>query len=116
MTTTSTNGNLRIGREPHTYEERGDHSYYLDLVRAEHPERELGNAARERLLRHEHELKVDAKAETRAVTATYGDPPQWLVSKFAKIPRPDRVLANAIDAAGGLVPLPQKPGFSASPP
>jgi len=106
VTTATTNG-ARVVREPHTYEPLG-WSYFGDLALAEHPERERGHAARERLLRHEHELRT----ETRAPSYSYADPPRWLVEEFAIFPRPDRILAGLIEAAGNLVEIPQKPGFS----
>jgi hypothetical protein len=107
--TTSTNGTPRVSirSEPMTYRPTGP-SYFRDLVLAEHPERERGNQSRERLLRHEHELRI----EMRAPQVTYADPPLWLVEQFATAPRPDRTMANQIAAAGNLIGIPQRPGFS----
>ena len=85
----------------------------LQLLRRPSPRRLPGRSLREdrgsgALLRHEREVQV----ETRAVNATYADPPLWLVEKFATYPRPDRVLANAIAATGGLIKIAQRPGFN----
>ena len=108
-TTTTTNGaRVKVTSEPMTYRSAEPHSYFGDLILAAHPDKERGNRARERLIRHERELTV----ETRATTVTYADPPLWLIDRFATYPRPDRVLLNLIDAAGNLIELPQKPGVS----
>lgn len=108
--TSTTNGSprVRITSEPMTYRAAGDVSYFGDLVLAAHPERERGDKSRERLLRHEHELAI----ETRAPNVTYGDPPLWLVDRFATAPRPDRIMLGLIQAAGNLIPMAQKPGVS----
>ena len=109
MATSSTsNGTVRITSEPLTYRVGGEFSYFADLTLAEHPERERGNASRERLLRHEHELQV----EYRSPTVSYADPPRYLIDRFATFPRPERTLLNLIEAAGNLIPIAQKPGFS----
>ena len=105
--TTTTNGTF-VRKEERTYH-AGSYSYFGDLLLADFREDRYGKtAARERLLRHEREVQV----ETRAVNATYADPPLWLVEKFATYPRPDRVLANAIAATGGLIKIAQRPGFN----
>ncbi len=108
MATTTTNGTVRVTSEPLTYRAGGEFSYFADLTLAEHPERERGNQSRERLLRHEREMQI----EYRAPTATYADPPKWLVDRFATFPRPERILLNLIQEAGNLIPIAQKPGFS----
>jgi hypothetical protein len=116
--------NVQVTREPLTYERHlTTTSYFKDRIDLEmHGD----NAARSRLERHGKEMDVElarrdaearsilagAKIETRADPSRtpgmggYFAPPLWLVEKFAPAKRPARLIANLIDAEGGLFPLP----------
>jgi HK97 family phage major capsid protein len=110
-----------VKREPLTYEREAPVSYFKDMVNGHQGD----NAANARLARHEAEMRVelakrdrfarkhdDAELETRVnpnVTPGEGGyfaPPLWLVEKFLTAKRPGRVLADLVNEAGGLFPLP----------
>lgn len=81
---------VAVKSEPLTYTERGQHSFFGDLIEA----RRGNSAARERLERHDRETRSNP-------TTTLGAggefaPPAWLISKWAGPARPSRVLANLI--------------------
>jgi hypothetical protein len=105
---TTTTNDVRVTREPRTY--RPDtSSYFLDLAWDKYPaDSRRKDLARERLVKHEAEVRM----ETRAPTATFGDPPRWLIDRFATYPRPERILLTLIQEAGNLIPIAQRPGFS----
>jgi HK97 family phage major capsid protein len=103
-------GDYRIVREPRTYERHGAHSYFQDRFLAARGE---SAEAEERLQRHAVEWRVDTRErELRAMLAVdapfelratpswtpgeggYFAPPLWLISYYADIPRPERVLAR----------------------
>ena len=131
MSKTLTAGGAIVRSEPATYRELGDRSWFLDLLDARTfgPE---GNAAKARLARHGKEQAVelrarrandersfdaaidrlDGRAEKRVnpnnTPGTGGDfdPPLWMTDRYLTAARHGRTLADAVDQAGNLLPLP----------
>jgi HK97 family phage major capsid protein len=109
---------VRVTREPLTYERSAPRSYFRDLALAHND----NGDARIRLERHEDEMRVEvAERERRAWTRArdqgielrvnpnrtdgqggYFSPPLWLIDEFATAPRPSRVLS----ALAPTFPLP----------
>lgn len=85
-------GSAKVGREPMTYEERGEHSFVKDMIRA-HTRNDSG--AWERLARHGQEAAVELRAITTTDNAG-GEfvPPLWLVNEYAEFARAARVTAD----------------------
>lgn len=85
-------GSAHVGREPMTYEERGDQSFVKDMIRA-HTRNDSG--AWERLARHNQEAAVELRAINTTDTSG-GDfaPPIWLINEFAEFARAARVTAD----------------------
>lgn len=93
-------GSAKVGREPLTYEERGDASFVKDMIRAH--TRNDSNAW-DRLRRHGQEAAV----ELRAINTTDNSggefvPPLWLVNEAAEFARAARVTADLLT----VMPLP----------
>lgn len=84
--------NVRVGREPTTYSERGEHSHIRDIFSAQ-----LRNdpQAWDRLRRHGSEVLVEMRDLTR-VDGAGGEfvPPLWLVDLYGDFPRAERVIAD----------------------
>lgn len=115
---------IQVRREPVTYSEHGQHSYFLDLIHRRSPDES------ERLQRHAREMDVELRdrarardAEWRHAAAAYGleardlnrtdgtggyfVPPLWLLDLYASAPRAGRPLAELVTN----IPLP--PGTDA---
>ena len=82
---------VAVKSEPLTYHARGRHSYFRDLVMAELRD---DFAAKERLERHEIELR--ANPNRIQGQGGYFAPPGWLIEKFATQRRATRVLADLV--------------------
>jgi hypothetical protein len=97
---------VSVVREPLTYERDAPHSFFRDLVRA--TPRFQDDAAAERIARHQVEMDVELRANPTTALSRGGEfaPPKWLVDHFAVAPAGGRVLADLIDQAGNLFPLP----------
>lgn len=84
--------NIRVGAEPQTYTERGDHSHLRDVMNAR-----INNdtAAWDRLHRHGAEVMVEKRDLTR-VDGAGGEfvPPLWLLDLYGPFPRAERSIAN----------------------
>lgn len=86
----------RTGAEPETYRRHGEHSYFLDLARAQ----VLGSRdATERLMRNDREV--------RALSTTDGAggefvPPLWQINEFIELARAGRIVADQVRS----MPLP----------
>jgi HK97 family phage major capsid protein len=102
-------GGARITSEERTYtrekDRRGEASFFADAFRAT----QRGDAqARQRLERHDQELRVEGEAlETRAVnTGSFGGliVPQYLVNLAARVIRNGRPFANSVTR----LPLPEQ--------
>jgi len=103
-------GSAKVGREPLTYEERGDASFVRDMVRA-HTRNDAG--AWDRLRRHGQEVAVEARAISTTDNAG-GEfvPPLWLVNEYAEFARAARVTADlcttlALPAGTDQINIPQ---------
>ena len=89
---------IRVKREPHTYEKHGQHSFLGDLYQA----RISGSRqAEERLQRHQQEMDVDGRGEGRALSSTdseggYLVAPLYLQNEFVTLARAGRPTANAV--------------------
>lgn len=100
-----------VRSEPLTYTERGQHSYFMDLARSSRGDWQ----SKERLARHQKEAEsravqydtaraaaeaegIEFRVAPNTTDATGGEfaPPQWLIDKFATVPRNARVVANLI--------------------
>ena len=82
--------------EPLTYrEDRGNVSFFRDLIGYQRGER--GEIA-ERLARHQREYETEMRVRPDRGSGTGGSfaPPLWLISQFANVPLPGRVLADLI--------------------
>lgn len=84
--------NIRVGNEPQTYSERGEHSHIRDIMNAR-----LKNdpQAWDRLRRHGGEVLVEMRDLTR-IDGAGGEfvPPLWLVDMYGDFPRASRVIAD----------------------
>lgn len=92
---------IRITREPLTYERGDGNSFFADMLDA----RGGDLAAIKRLERHSHEMFV----EKRAINETAGSggefvPPLWLMQDWVKLARAGRPTANIVNR----LPLPAK--------
>jgi HK97 family phage prohead protease/HK97 family phage major capsid protein len=103
--------NLQIVREPLTYERGGTNSFVRDMY-----QRYGGSIeARDRLVRHDREIAVEAERRVRqgelhwrdlaGADGTGGEftPPMWVIEEFAGTPRATRVVAELV----GSKPLPR---------
>lgn len=93
-------GSAVVGKEPMTYEERGQHSFVKDMIRAS---TRNDQDAWTRLHRHGQEAAV----EMRAINSTDNSggefvPPLWLLSEYAEFARAARVTADLLTT----MPLP----------
>ena len=84
--------NIRVGKEPTTYSQRGEHSHIRDVFAAtlrQDPQ------AWDRLRRHGSEVLVEMRDLTR-VDGAGGEfvPPLWLVDLYGDFPRASRVIAD----------------------
>lgn len=87
---------VRVGKEPLTYPERGGYegrSFFKDLIMADRGDDE----ARQRLNRHQQEMRV----ELRDITTTAGAggefvPPLWLSSQWVELLRAARPVADSV--------------------
>lgn len=90
-------GEVRVGKEPLTYQKGGPNSFMRDMMMAAHPS-DPDQAARERLARHRREAEVELRDMTTTDTTSVGEmiPPLWAVDMYAPIARAGRPLANNI--------------------
>lgn len=90
----STFGNIKVGKEAHTYEKNGENSFVRDMIGAT-----LRNdqKAWERLYRHQSEAAVELRDISRTDGAG-GDfvPPIYLVNEYAEFARAARVTADLV--------------------
>lgn len=97
----------RVISEPRTYDRDGRNSYFVDLALANAPG-QFNAEARERLNRHSHEVRVDAKEYRANMSMTDGQggefvPPLWLVAQYVRLARASRVTADLC----AKLPLPE---------
>jgi HK97 family phage major capsid protein len=93
-------GSAKVGREPLTYEERGEFSFVKDMIRA-HTRNDAD--AWGRLNRHNDEASVELRAINTTDTSG-GDlvPPIYLINEYAEFARAARVTADLLTT----LPLP----------
>jgi HK97 family phage major capsid protein len=93
-------GSAKVGREPLTYEERGEFSFVKDMIRA-HTRND--SDAWGRLNRHNDEASVELRAINTTDTSG-GDlvPPIYLINEYAEFARAARVTADLLTT----LPLP----------
>ena len=93
-------GSAKVGREPLTYEERGEFSFVKDMIRA-HTRNDAD--AWVRLNRHNDEAAVELRAINTTDTSG-GDlvPPIYLINEYAEFARAARVTADLLTT----LPLP----------
>ena len=90
-------GGAQVGREPMTYGEHGERSYFRDLFNAQ---MRNDQGAWANLRRHTEELAVEARTTNGIdrVDGTGGEfsAPLWLLDLYAKTLRPSRVTADLV--------------------
>jgi len=93
-------GSAHVGREPMTYEDRGENSFVKDMIRA-HTRND--SDAWTRLNRHAEEAAVELRAINTTDTSG-GDlvPPIYLINEYAEFARAARVTADLLT----VLPLP----------
>lgn len=91
-------GEVRVGKEPLTYEKHSQHNFLTDLYQGTL----AGNSkAQERLNRHRDEMRAEGHGEERALSSTdseggYLVAPLYLQDEFVKLARAARPTANAV--------------------
>lgn len=86
---------IRLGREPLTYERHSLTSYFRDVASLATPGR-FDREALERMERHRTEMEIEQRAVSRVDTTSAGEfvPPLWLVDEYGQGLRAGRVTAN----------------------
>jgi HK97 family phage major capsid protein len=86
---------IRVGREPLTYERHASTSFFRDIASLATPGRYDADAL-ERMQRHRAEMDIEARAVSRVDTTSAGEfvPPLWLVDEYGQALRAGRVTAN----------------------
>jgi HK97 family phage major capsid protein len=92
---TARGNEIRVGREPLTYERHSPTSYFRDVASLATPGR-YDAGALDRMQRHMTEMEIEARAVSRVDTTSAGEfvPPLWLVDEYGAGLRAGRITAN----------------------
>ena len=95
---TSTAGglNVRVGKEPLTYERGNGRSVFADLVAAKVDQ---DAAAQERISRHSREMAVEMRTHPNQTAGQGGEfiAPIWMQQEWIKLPRAGRAVADSLN-------------------